>query len=640
MKKILYLFYRKIIPNRLKPIVKKMLFNSRVLSKLFLNKKNNGFDKNDRYYSFILANELIKKISAYETISFDIFDTLITRKISSPNYLFDYVDEKVSKFFKLNKNYFKKARLKAENLCRTDKHDCSINDIYDAMAKITNLNRQTLNKIKDIEIRSDMDLIIPRYDMLYVFNKLKSMNKHIILVSDMYYTNDIIEKILVKNGYIGYNNLYVSCEINARKDTGELWKLISETHRGKFIHIGDNFYSDMKQLKRFRKKCILIPSPNKKYATSFFFNQCLDDLDNALLIGLIENYKLANSPFGKNNKSDLPLTFNLSDYGYCALGPLFLYYCVWLHSIKKNKTILFVSREGHYLQKIYNHIFKISKLNEINDNKYLLISRRAITVANITSPADIRNILKTDYTGTIGECMHYRFGIDISNQEKIILPKDLRYVEKSCKNKFNEIIKNAKNEKTEYIDYLKSLRIKKYENTIIADLGYSGTAQYELSKLLKTKISGAYFVVSDNVKPLKIGGKVYSCFNNINNKSSDFRILGPNSQYLEAFLTSPDGQLVRFLNHKPVYLKEYKKSELIKKINKIYLGIINFINDYSKLINKNIYDIKIDNQFVINNYASFANHFNTHIMPKEFLDTFKFENFYSFNYEYLISKRK
>ena len=35
---------------------------------------------------------------------------------------------------------------------------------------------------------------------------------------------------------------------------------------------------------------------------------------------------------------------------------------------------------------------------------------------------------------------------------------------------------------------------------MIIDLGYSGTAQYYLAKLMNKSIDGAYFVTSDNLK--------------------------------------------------------------------------------------------------------------------------------------------
>ena len=144
--------------------------------------------------------------------------------------------------------------------------------------------------------------------------------------------------------------------------------------------------------------------------------------------------------------------------------------------------------------------------------------------------------------------LYYRLNYKENNfKDQIIsLPWDIDKVMKVVEDNFETILDNAKKEKEAYLKYIESLNID-FDNkkVSILDLGYAGTAQYYLAKILNKKISGKYFVVESNLKPKKIGCDVYSCFNkSIYNKDIDKNIIFKNSLFLEAFLTSPDGQFV------------------------------------------------------------------------------------------------
>ena len=74
-------------------------------------------------------NELLQK---YDIISFDIFDTLITRKIYNPDDVFDLMGET------LEISDFKKKRKDAENRAREElKKDVNLEEIYEYYQKIT-----------------------------------------------------------------------------------------------------------------------------------------------------------------------------------------------------------------------------------------------------------------------------------------------------------------------------------------------------------------------------------------------------------------------------------------------------------------------------------------------------------------------
>ena len=183
------------------PLTKKKELNYAVF-----NSNNNHFylnhsNKNLEQYYELDKEELFNRLQNYDIVTFDIFDTLVTRKVYNPDDIFRIVDVKVSKMFDTDAGYYIKLRKSSEELLRKEKKyvgDCNIHEIYEKMADDSILSRDKIMQIKNLEIETDLDSIIPRKDMLYVYNKLLKKNKQIILISDMYYTKDIISKILNK----------------------------------------------------------------------------------------------------------------------------------------------------------------------------------------------------------------------------------------------------------------------------------------------------------------------------------------------------------------------------------------------------------------------------------------------------------
>ena len=354
--------------------------------------------------------------------------------------------------------------------------------------------------------------------------------------------------------------------------------------------------------------------------SNFYYKKSLN-YDTKLLQGLLINKCLFNSPFYDKK-------YSLHDLGYGIIGPLLLKFVQYIKDISKDyDEILFFSREGYYLEKIYQKLYP-----DDNRIKYFLISRRAITVANIQSKEDIMKIFNTNYQGSIKKLFYHRLGVYLDNIDdiEVCCPNHNGIVEKYVDDNLETILKNANRERENYLKYI----YKKINNInsriLVVDLGYSGTSQYELSKFIDKKIDGAYFIVSDNLKPLSLGCKVFSCYNNvIYDNSFDNNPLGKYSLILESFLTSPDGQLVCFNeNSSPKFLYESRKREIIKLLDKIYDGIIDFIDDYLSINNKNINEINIEKNFIVHIFQKFV---ESKKFDDEMLKVFKVEDFYCGN---------
>ncbi len=571
------------------------------------------------YYFDMDVEAMCYIMRQYDIVTFDIFDTLITRKIYNPDDSFEIIQGKLNRRGISIEDY-KKKRKDAEFRVRQKKNfagDCDIHEIYDEFIETADVSKDIAEQVKQIEIDTEYDLVMPRYDMLRLFNMLKSFDCRIILISDMYLTKDMIARMLNKCGYSGWEELIVSNDVGVRKDNGTMWDYFFDKYPGvRTVHCGDNESSDIHRLAVRGKDTLYVMKGSKlntmMKARYLMDGEELNPLESAV-IGMPMNRVVANSPFAMAYKRFTSVIGSYYDFGYAAMAPVIFYFMLWL--IKENKgkeEYLFAAREGHYLQKTFNIFAKyLDEAKEIN-NHYLYISRRAVTVMNIRSIEDVREIMKIKYVGTLRELLYYRLNFwHPGMQDSVIeLPRDIDLVMPIIEQHFDEIKESAERERNAYLKYIDSLNLD-FDNkdVTLIDLGYAGTAQYYLAKLLDKKIAGRYFAVQSKLKPLAIGCDVHSCFNKrIDEGDIDNNIIYKYSLFLEAFLTSPDGQFQYFKESdnglEPQFLYEAGKAKQIEKLDEVFEGVKDYITSILELFGEDVLNIDIDRKYILRCYEN------------------------------------
>lgn len=586
--------------------------------------------KNMFQYNNQNMENIYNNLKNYDFISFDIFDTLITRKVYIPQNILEILEKFVKSKYDIEN--FSKIRNDAEYNVRVQKNflnDCNIDEIYMNIQEITSLSKKQCEIIKAKEIELEIDFAAPRKEILELFNKLKKDKKKIVLISDMYLTSEIITKMLNKCGYSGWYKLLVSSEVGLRKDNATIWPYyFDEIVKDKSsIHVGDNEHSDIQILCDMAKPFIHVMQSKKmfgltNYSTFIKAPITCKTLGDKLALGLIVNNRIFNDPFKFNGCTNVINSYK--DLGYVIFGPLFTKFFEYLNKeCEKNKTdeLLFLAREGYYLQPLYKKYCKIANQKEV-PNKYFLTSRRSTSVSCIKNIEDVEEIMKSGYEGSLKNLYKTRLGLDIDVTDKFIKLDDCRNeVLKNISDNFSTYKIKFAEEKESYINYCKK-EIKGKKSAVV-DLGYSGTIQYYLMKLLNKKIDGFYFILTDNIKPLKIDGKASCCFN-FKSDTLEKNIYNF-SMILEAFLTAPVGQLIKFdKSGNPIYKDEEINEEFIKKLDDISKGIVEFYEDYLGLAIK--YNLNLSNEFIGTNLSSLI---YTDVLNKNIKNDFKLENSYS-----------
>ncbi|MCI6580946.1 MAG: HAD-IA family hydrolase [Oscillospiraceae bacterium] len=416
--------------------------------------------------------EVANRLCQAEVVSFDIFDTLIFRPFAVPSDLFYFVGEK------LNYPDFRTIRIEAEKTARRNKggETVSLKDIYDFISERTGIDSE-LGQKTEMEIEYDLCTANPAMKDVWEFVKLSG--KKVILTSDMYLPSEFIEKIIKKNGFDGYDEIYISNEYGCGKHDGMLYEIIKDKLGTSDIsHIGDNYGSDVRNAKEHG----LTPYEYKNVnATGNIYRpKEMSQIIGSAYSGII-NRKLY------SGNIDFSPAY---EYGYKYGGILILGFCEYIRKIhmeKKSDKILFFSRDGYIVKKIYDRLYPEDK------TEYVHWSRNAAAKlgADLFRDNFIKRFItqKINHNNTIYDIMHSigisEWDFPFSLQDTLDM-KTAGPVEKFITENWDRIIDS-------YSDMDKAARmyfdriLENCSSVLTVDCGWAGSGNIILDKIVNEK---------------------------------------------------------------------------------------------------------------------------------------------------------
>lgn len=210
----------------------------------------------DSSYIYMNYNQSLESVSsaihAHHAVSFDVFDTLVRREFSEPDYAKLLLGKSLAEEGVItDAQAFVRLRNETEFELRKESSfqgDISIEAIYRRIASSLNVPESKADEWMWQEFSHDLSMIQPKNEMVELFNQLSQSEKNLFIISDTYYTPHQIEKMLRKVGVHGRYQLLVSSEEQKRKDNGTMWRYmkeqVTEKEISSLIHIGDNVRAD------------------------------------------------------------------------------------------------------------------------------------------------------------------------------------------------------------------------------------------------------------------------------------------------------------------------------------------------------------------------------------------------------------
>lgn len=514
-----------------------------------------------------MDSKIKKIIEKVDVVSFDIFDTLLLRYYIKPTDLFLHI-EKAKNLYG-----FCAERIDAEKRCRiknSDREDITFDDIYteiDDKFKI----------VKKTELEFEKRALHANTQIKPLFEYAKKLDKKIIITSDMYLPKYFLIEMLTANGFSGFDDIFISGELNKTKGSGTLFKHILDKYDikpHKIFHIGDNEKSDYKAPQKLGVQCRLYPKISCQYFHKFkylkkFQDKHSDSLAASLFISQIGEYLLLKSP-----KNDY-----WYEIGY-KLGGIIAY--AYTNFIKKEvekhrlTKLLFVARDGFILQKAYNMYGSVVK------NAYVYAPRilRYIYDLKVQTNHDAKRIIDfyadcNDDIRNVIESSGYA-----SNPMKILE----NYKELFLSKRYNK----------NFTTYIQNFTSNGDNIGIVDTITGEFSSQYLISKAINRSIYGLYW---SNICPCRYDFK-FSCFkNNKNFFEWNSNVFTLSWDFMEFLLSSPEVS-IKYIDDslKPVYAKNPPKEELYRAslYPEIANGILDFVRDFVRLSGEYFVDISSD----------------------------------------------
>ena len=186
-----------------------------------------------------------REVEKHNCVSFDIFDTIISRSTIHPTDVFERAGMQVLRD-KKKAALFRYCRMYAERKAVKDSAngEVTLDDIYRYLPDYDPL---VAEQLKQEEMRQEIELCRPRESVDRFLSKLHDEGKPVYLISDMYLNSDQIRQLLDKCGITGFDRLYVSNECGCSKKNGGLFRYVRDQEgigESECVHMGDDIRAD------------------------------------------------------------------------------------------------------------------------------------------------------------------------------------------------------------------------------------------------------------------------------------------------------------------------------------------------------------------------------------------------------------
>lgn len=424
--------------------------------------------------------------------SFDIFDTTLIRKCGKPENIFYLLAHRLYPNDSAKCEDFLLWRKRAEGEARRKAlgNDVTIEDIYSSN-ELKGFDEYDKKELVEAEKSVEAEQLIANPAIRDIINKKREQGYTVCFISDMYLPSDFLKEVLLREGCIEKNEVvYVSCEWNARKSNGTLYKkLKKELTPEEWIHYGDHPVSDIRMARkngvRGTKVITDFSIPESKIMQSS--TRCISN-EISCLVGL---QRAARIHFGDNGFSNMAASF---------VAPAYISYVHWVIEKCREegvKRLFFLSRDSYILQQIAEEL-----PHEDIELKYLFVSRKSLllpymynaTAEKFLAVQDKKTIRGKDVESLLSSLgtskaelsseysITFRFNrITTKKEEETFLDsifgKESRYL--------HTLNERAKEKRDLLNAYFKQEEVIGNGKTAMVDVGWLGTTRLMINSILK-----------------------------------------------------------------------------------------------------------------------------------------------------------
>lgn len=348
----------------------------------------------------------------FKVISFDIFDTLVARFISSPDDVFYLLEKRAKEVLGVNLPF---ATIRSDAIRHLRKFaseeepsnkEVSTSEVYKFIELHYAMDRDLCESLHDLEKEIELELSVPRPSGLVLFNAAVKGGAKVVITSDTYYDEAHLRRVLEKCGVNGFQQLFLSSAGQRTKSAGtifpsifaQLAKSIPGLRPEEICHIGDNETNDVANPLSAGWSVYHLPNPIERLRHHPLYSRSgLDRLSRypapfRMMVAAIA-YRFFEDPDAELHQKSL---FGGDAYklGFIAAGVLNFGLAHWIaREVRARKSrapvnvVQFLARDGYLPVRFFEKVARLTKLDV--ESNYLVASRRVLYPAQIDSATDI-----------------------------------------------------------------------------------------------------------------------------------------------------------------------------------------------------------------------------------------------------------
>ncbi|KPA99568.1 rhamnan synthesis F family protein [Pseudomonas asplenii] len=503
-----------------------------------------------------VTSRRISDAGGFPVVSFDFFDTLFSRVSVSPEDVQHYIGFELEQrlgapvaqgFYAVRRA----AEARARELSKTG--DVRLSDIYDCFS-LFGWGAACSRTAMVLELEIERRCLVPRQAVVDVLVRLKRQGKRVIIVSDSYFERTFLLDVLKRFAVMDcVDEVYVSCEVGRRKDRGDIWPYLIGIEGVSIRHIGDNEQSDIQQALRNGLSPVGILNPavlaqERGLRLPPGWREAEHDWRDGILLGPAVQV-IANDPLLEEGFRPLVLN-SLVDVGCLVYGPLVMSFLNWLDKklvAGRYERVLFLARDGFYLKELFNRYYS-SVCRERTE--YFFCSRQSLLAVLWAGGIVVEDLLSGGhFRGSMSALLKARLGFETSDSgDLIVLPGDEARVRQYVSAHREAIAHYCAGQRLAFTHYLDRLGIHSGGRYAVIDLGYAGTIQYRLQRILQCPLDGFYMVTNKAAQQVvDEGGRIHGFFNDALGLDRSIQPVEAHSLALEAVFSAPHGQVTGYV---------------------------------------------------------------------------------------------
>ena len=333
-----------------------------------------------------------------ETVSFDMFDTLLVRRTHDPDLVKLPVARYISSLANaqgLDWNWREVQTLRNET--ESTMRVLTGESYEDQEARYPVFMQETLEKIfgqaagqelldqvTDYELQMENAMLVPRAEIVEWLKELSASGKRVIVISDIYLPSEHLRALLQHAGILEYvEQVFSSADNFLAKASGLAYPEVAvklDLNAEKWIHVGDNPISDGFRPCEHGIRSLVLQDPEEYRRKAIAARQYFYSTRRPFWKGRAIQQLMA--PLEAENLPRSPMYIE----GYNFFGPLI---CMFVHYVaercreKNISKIFFLSREGWMFKQVWEktvpQLYPDGRLPKI---EYLYVSRQALAGAS------------------------------------------------------------------------------------------------------------------------------------------------------------------------------------------------------------------------------------------------------------------